>query len=684
MSKTILCLSTLALLLVAAGVQADTFVVGSAADTWTVKADPNSHSSDPYIVVHGGSIDRTGYVRFDLSALQGMNIESATVTFNMHGSIPKPPYRNDSIVTGRISLYGLNDVAGNTAQNWDEALLTSSTTGAEADWTTGTIITAGGLTTDLDGDVNGVTEAVINAAAGAAALGTKVTVTGATLVSWLQSRVDAGGLVTFILKNDDGSDRGFGFCSKEYADVTYAPKLEVTAKAKLNVVYVTDSPDIDKDGAMDDESVVSWLAAQGYNVDARRGYWQVLDANKIAELNAADVIIAGCGLSTGNYDDGDEITQWNSLKAPMINLNSWLVRNNRWKWMNSGTAVKDAGAPLMMPTVAAHPVFAGVTPDANGLVSVLDAGVGNGQTSFLQDIVDAGNGKLLATTVGKYTTAWIAEWPAGVEYYAGATQFTGGRRMMFMATQQETGAPSRQAEFNLNETGQLIFRNMIAYLTQAPVAGLTHQYTFADGTANDSIGDANGVLVGGAKVENGALVTTAQDQWMEMPGDTIAVNTYAAVTIEAWYTPAANANTSWTMLAYFGASDSGSGNDGFFITSARGDNVSRAAISCGNVSAPYSVESGVNGPEYDDGLLHQMIATIDANDIALYIDGALCAKTALSATNKLSLVSNKLAYLAKGGYGGDPEWIGVIHTFSIYSKAATAAEVQQLFWEGPK
>jgi len=210
-----------------------------------------------------------------------------------------------------------------------------------------------------------------------------------------------------------------------------------------------------------------------------------------------------------------------------------------------------------------------------------------------------------------------------------------------------------------------------------------HSYTFEDGTANDSVGDADGVLVGGAEVIDGAMVTFAQDQWMEMPGDVIAMGTYPEVTIEAWYTPTAGANTGWSMLAYFGDNVNDMGNDGFFITSARGDDKSRAAISCGNTSAPYSAESGADGPEYDDGLLHHMVSTINATDITLYIDGVLMASTPLSETNSISCISPNLAYLAKGGYGGDPEWIGAIEEFNIYDKAMSAAEVAVKYAAGP-
>jgi len=289
---------------------------------------------------------------------------------------------------------------------------------------------------------------LVDVASDKAVIGAFDTVNGKPGVEGVQVTIAANGLsVTYALTYVGGTGN----------DIVL---LYQSSAKRPTVVYVTDSPDIDQDGLMDDASVVDWLVAEGYSVDARRQYWQTLDPNKIAELNAADLVIASCGLSTGNYDDGEEVTQWNALTTPVINFNSWLVRNNRWKWMNSGSAVKDAGTPLLKPVDPNHVLFADVVLDANGLVAVLD-GV---QTSFLANILDVGNGTLLATTVGAYDTAWIAEWAAGVEYYAGAGQFAGGPRVMFMATEQETGAPSRQGEFNLNAAGQKILRNLITYL----------------------------------------------------------------------------------------------------------------------------------------------------------------------------------------------------------------------------
>ena len=236
-------------------------------------------------------------------------------------------------------------------------------------------------------------------------------------------------------------------------------------------------------------------------------------------------------------------------------------------------------------------------------------------------------------------------------------------------------------EFNIYNRA-LSEAEIAANYAKGPVKPLTHSYTFEDGTAKDSVGGADGTLVGGAAIVDGAMVTTAQDQWMEMPGDVIAMNTYNEVTIEAWYTSKAGANTGWSMLGYFGDSVNGLGSNGYFMTSARGDNKSRAAISIGDIATPWASESGADGPEYDDGLLHHMVSTINATDITLYIDGVLIASTPLSGANKISGISQNFAYLAKGGYSGDPEWIGAINEFNIYNRALSEAEIAALFAAG--
>lgn len=208
---------------------------------------------------------------------------------------------------------------------------------------------------------------------------------------------------------------------------------------------------------------------------------------------------------------------------------------------------------------------------------------------------------------------------------------------------------------------------------------LTHSWTFNDGTANDYVGGAHGILMGGAEIWEGSLFTVYPDQWMEMPADQIAINTYSEVTIATWIYPVEGINTEYTMLAYFGNTVNNVGNDYYFLTPARGDDKSRAAISIGVVSSPWNGESGADGPEYDDGELHHMVSTLTDSVITLYIDGELQATTALKSTNTIAGISPVYAYLAKGGYNDDPTWMGEILDFSIYNKALSAEEVLFLY-----
>lgn len=211
---------------------------------------------------------------------------------------------------------------------------------------------------------------------------------------------------------------------------------------------------------------------------------------------------------------------------------------------------------------------------------------------------------------------------------------------------------------------------------------LVHQYTFDDGTPNDSVGQAHGVLMGDATVVDGALVVDGEDDWMEVDGAAIAINTYTTgLTLALWWAQGPE-NQTYSMTASFGGTwDNGLGKDYLAFATTRGDEVSRAEIAnTPDQDAPWEDEVGVNGPELNDEMMHLYVLTVNdpaadgSGELAYYIDGELQGTAPLNGTT-ISGVSNDFLYLGKRVYSVDAEWAGTIDEFSIYDRALTAGEV---------
>jgi hypothetical protein len=239
----------------------------------------------------------------------------------------------------------------------------------------------------------------------------------------------------------------------------------------VDIIWVTEAHDYDRDGIQDDQQFVDWLVAEGHSVDIQHDNWSTLNADwttlnadKIEALNAADLIIVGRTCNSTLYDEGDEPTQWNSVTTPLILLQALITRSNRWKWVNSSSANSLGGSPALQVMEPDHPIFANVTLGAGNQVQVVDPAIGSGHTSSV-NANNVGNGTLLAKQTGT-TLPWIAEWEAGVEFYNGAGQIPAAKRMMFFAGTQETDGPPRTpwGAWNLTAEGEIMFRNAINYM----------------------------------------------------------------------------------------------------------------------------------------------------------------------------------------------------------------------------
>jgi len=221
------------------------------------------------------------------------------------------------------------------------------------------------------------------------------------------------------------------------------------------IIWVSDNK-TPAGGVAADQGWVDLLVAQGYTVDLsfRNQEGRTLNATKIAALNAADLIIISRDTDSGNYDDGEEPTQWNSITKPILMQIAHIARNNRWRWLNTD-GTNDSLPPAMEAVELNHYVFTGVTLGANNqVVNILTT------NSSFANTTNAGNGKLIARRADN-GQAWIVEWEAGQEFYAGSGQTAGGQRVLFC-----TGGTAGVSDgtYNLSAEGEKMFLNAVRYM----------------------------------------------------------------------------------------------------------------------------------------------------------------------------------------------------------------------------
>lgn len=220
---------------------------------------------------------------------------------------------------------------------------------------------------------------------------------------------------------------------------------------------------------------------------------------------------------------------------------------------------------------------------------------------------------------------------------------------------------------------------VLAGLLVCPVsAALRHRYSFTS-DASDSVGGANGTLVNNPVISTGQIQfsggTDAAGAFVDLPGSTIAINTYPSLTLELWATQ--NINNPFTMTASFGDTwPNGYGRDYvMFATGALGSNLgSRVAIvNTPTSSEPWTYETGVDGPEYTDGQQYHYVMTVSGTTISYYINGVLVGTA--TGDDVLANISTAKAFLGKGVYTVDQTWTGLVNEYRIYNHAFAQTQV---------
>jgi alpha-L-arabinofuranosidase len=224
---------------------------------------------------------------------------------------------------------------------------------------------------------------------------------------------------------------------------------------------------------------------------------------------------------------------------------------------------------------------------------------------------------------------------------------------------------------------------------------LVHRYSFNDGTANDSAGNANGALAGSASISGGRLVlpNTASvgpaADYLQLPAGILTNSTSggandSAVTVEAWATINANQHT-WANLFDFGNRDSGGQAEyDVHVCIHSGNNSTISGISdSDNANVDYQFIDLGSGTSLDGNSNTHITAVYDppAGYEALYLNGAL-AGADYNVTIPMSGVQAVRNLIGADNWP-DPGMQGSVDEFRIYNGALSANDIAATQALGP-
>jgi hypothetical protein len=249
-------------------------------------------------------------------------------------------------------------------------------------------------------------------------------------------------------------------------------------------------------------------------------------------------------------------------------------------------------------------------------------------------------------------------------------------------------------------------------------AGVTHRYSFNDGTANDSVGTAHGTLQGRATVASNQLqmnnpafppASDPLNGYLSMPPSILPGS--GSVTIEQWFTfggsgffteaytftdhndtgagptnPPGASNGQYLMHAISAPQNAGSPNP-----AASGSHVAQALAGFTTETDAFGSTSGLGfagGGYLDDGVTYMCATVIDgtAGTLSYYVfrvsDGLGGLQHTITAV-PLSSYTFTNAYLGRSAFPADNYTNGSVDEFRIFDEARSAADIAADFAAGP-
>lgn len=169
----------------------------------------------------------------------------------------------------------------------------------------------------------------------------------------------ATGMATLTVTADDG-----------VTTKTYNLSLSVGAGEGV-IIFVTNQGwvDFESYGPYSDSLFVTDLENAGYDVYITPySNFGTIDSTEAFALEMADLVVLGRGISSGDFDDPDDVI-WADLETPVVLMSNFVARANRLGFFRSNSVQDFARLDTYMAEASGStdPIFAGVSVPADGL-----------------------------------------------------------------------------------------------------------------------------------------------------------------------------------------------------------------------------------------------------------------------------------------------------------------------------